>query len=140
MSNNLKELENDDLIIRKEYSRIPPKVEYFLSERGKSLMKVLDQLCIWGEKERKTTCFIFETGYFLFVQFTVDDVQFFLRLGADVGVVGDHEDRVSLTVQLFKESEHILARFAVQSTLSALSAKSKSGSPTKARAIETLCC
>ena len=53
LSNNLKELENDDLIIRKEYSRIPPKVEYFLSERGKSLMKVLDQLCIWGEKNRK---------------------------------------------------------------------------------------
>ena len=50
LSNNLKELENDDLIIRKEYSQIPPKVEYFLSERGKSLMKVLDQLCIWGEK------------------------------------------------------------------------------------------
>ena len=53
LSNNLKELENDDLIIRKEYSQIPPKVEYFLSERGKSLMQVLDQLCIWGEKNRK---------------------------------------------------------------------------------------
>ena len=53
LSNNLKELENDDLIIRKEYSQIPPKVEYFLSERGKSLMKVLDQLCIWGEKNIK---------------------------------------------------------------------------------------
>ena len=53
LSNNLKELENDDLIIRKEYSQIPPKVEYFSSERGKSLMKVLDQLCIWGEKNRK---------------------------------------------------------------------------------------
>ena len=53
LSNNLKELENDDLIIRKEYSQIPQKVEYFLSERGKSLMKVLDQLCIWGEKNRK---------------------------------------------------------------------------------------
>lgn len=53
LSNNLKELENDDLIIRKEYSQIPPKVEYFLSERGKSLMKVLDQLCIWGEKNRE---------------------------------------------------------------------------------------
>lgn len=53
LSNNLKELENDDLIIRKEYSQIPPKVEYFLSERGKSLMKVLDQLRIWGEKNRE---------------------------------------------------------------------------------------
>ena len=48
--NNLKELEKDRLIIRKEYPQIPPKVEYSLSDRGKSLMEVLDQLCIWGEK------------------------------------------------------------------------------------------
>lgn len=50
LSNNLKELEKDRLIIRKEYLQIPPKVEYSLSDRGKSLMEVLDQLCIWGEK------------------------------------------------------------------------------------------
>ena len=50
LSNNLKELEKDRLIIRKEYPQIPPKVEYSLSARGKSLMEVLDQLCIWGEK------------------------------------------------------------------------------------------
>ena len=49
---NLKELENDQLIIRKEYPQIPPKVEYSLSERGKSLMEVLDQLCVWGENNR----------------------------------------------------------------------------------------
>lgn len=50
LSNNLKELEKDRLIIRKEYPQIPPKVEYSLSDRGKSLMEVLDQLCIWGKK------------------------------------------------------------------------------------------
>ena len=49
---NLKELEKDQLIIRREYPQIPPKVEYSLSERGKSLMEVLDQLCIWGENNR----------------------------------------------------------------------------------------
>ena len=48
LSTNLKELE----IIRTEYPQIPPKVEYSLSERGKSLMTVLDQLCIWGEENR----------------------------------------------------------------------------------------
>ncbi len=52
LSNNLKELEADKLIIRKEYPQIPPKVEYSLSERGKSLMSVLDQLCVWGENNR----------------------------------------------------------------------------------------
>lgn len=52
LSSNLKELEKNRLIIRKEYPQIPPKVEYSLSERGKSLMGVLDQLCVWGEKNR----------------------------------------------------------------------------------------
>ena len=52
LSTNLKELEADQLIVRTEYPQIPPKVEYSLSERGKSLMAVLDQLCIWGEKNR----------------------------------------------------------------------------------------
>ena len=52
LSSNLKELEADQLIVRKEYPQIPPKVEYLLSERGKSLMKVLDQLCSWGEENK----------------------------------------------------------------------------------------
>lgn len=38
LSNNLKELEKDRLIIRKEYPQIPPKVEYSLSDRGKLLV------------------------------------------------------------------------------------------------------
>lgn len=52
LATNLKELENDQLIMRKEYPQIPPKVEYSLSERGKSLMELLDQLCVWGENNR----------------------------------------------------------------------------------------
>ena len=52
LSRNLKELEADQLIIRTEYPQIPPEVEYSLSERGKSLMVVLDELCVWGEQHR----------------------------------------------------------------------------------------
>lgn len=52
LSTALKELEADGLVHREEYPQIPPKVEYSLSERGKSLMTVLDQLCIWGEENR----------------------------------------------------------------------------------------
>ncbi len=52
LSSNLKELEANQLIVRKEYPQIPPKVEYSLSERGRSLMKILDQLCIWGEENK----------------------------------------------------------------------------------------
>ena len=53
LSSTLKELEADQLVHREEYPQIPPKVEYSLSERGKSLMKILDQLCVWGEENRE---------------------------------------------------------------------------------------
>lgn len=52
LSANLKELEADGLIHREEFPQIPPKVEYSLSDRGRSLMVVLDQLCVWGEEHR----------------------------------------------------------------------------------------
>ena len=53
LSQNLKELEADDLIARKVYPQIPPKVEYSLTERGQSLVRVLDQLCDWGNENRR---------------------------------------------------------------------------------------
>lgn len=52
LSSNLKELEADQLVHRKEYPQIPPKVEYSLTERGKSLIPILDGMCEWGEKNR----------------------------------------------------------------------------------------
>ena len=42
LSAQLKELEHDGIILRKEYQQVPPKVEYSLSEKGKSLMPVLE--------------------------------------------------------------------------------------------------
>ena len=55
LSTNLKALEADGLILRREYPQIPPRVEYSLSDRGRSLMTVLDQLCTWGEQHRQDT-------------------------------------------------------------------------------------
>jgi len=52
LSMMLKELEADGLIIRKEYPQIPPKVEYSLSERGLSLIPMLNLMCEWGEQNR----------------------------------------------------------------------------------------
>ncbi|VEG13246.1 winged helix-turn-helix transcriptional regulator [Moraxella cuniculi] len=52
LSQSLKELENDGLIIRTEYPQIPPKVEYSLSDKGLSLIPILDALCEWGENNR----------------------------------------------------------------------------------------
>lgn len=52
LSQNLKELEADGLVVRTVYPQIPPKVEYSLSQKGESLMQVLDTLCVWGEEHR----------------------------------------------------------------------------------------
>ena len=52
LSAALKELERDGLILREVYPQIPPKVEYSLSDKGRSLMPVLDGLCLWGEENR----------------------------------------------------------------------------------------
>lgn len=53
LSNTLKELEKDGIIIRNEFPQIPPKVEYKLSDRGKSLIPILDTMCSWGSENRK---------------------------------------------------------------------------------------
>lgn len=52
LSASLKELEADQLVHREEYPQIPPKVEYSLTERGKSLIPILDGMCEWGEHNR----------------------------------------------------------------------------------------
>lgn len=48
----LRELEADGLIIRTEYPQIPPKVEYQLSEHGKSLLPIMDSIYEWGRKNK----------------------------------------------------------------------------------------
>lgn len=53
LSNTLKKMEEDGLIIRTEYPQIPPKVEYRLSERGTSLLLIIDMLLQWGEESVK---------------------------------------------------------------------------------------
>lgn len=52
LSRALKELEADGPISRAAYPQIPPKVEYRLTERGASLMEVLDAMCAWGSQNR----------------------------------------------------------------------------------------
>lgn len=48
LSSALKELESDGLVRRREYPQIPPKVEYSLTERGRTLIPVLDLMCDWA--------------------------------------------------------------------------------------------
>ena len=47
---NLREMEEDNLLIRKIYPEIPPKVEYSLTETGYSLKPILESMDKWGGK------------------------------------------------------------------------------------------
>lgn len=48
LSQQLKELAADKLIKRKDYKTIPPKVEYTITEEGKTIVPILDLMCAWG--------------------------------------------------------------------------------------------
>nr|WP_320038265.1 helix-turn-helix domain-containing protein [uncultured Bacteroides sp.] len=48
LTEQLKELENNGLILREHYKEIPPRVEYSLTDLGKSLSPVFRELEIWG--------------------------------------------------------------------------------------------
>lgn len=50
LSNQLKQLEEEGLINRKEYVQIPPKVEYSLTDMGKKFEIVLESIKIFGEE------------------------------------------------------------------------------------------
>lgn len=52
LSTQLKEMEADGLIIRKEYPQIPPRVEYSLSEKGRSLYPLMEAMCAWGTEHK----------------------------------------------------------------------------------------
>jgi len=56
LSAQLKEMEADGIVSRKEYQQIPPKVEYSLSDKGQSLMPILEEMCKWGSMYRPPTC------------------------------------------------------------------------------------
>ena len=50
LSKQLKELESEGIIERKEYYQIPPKVEYTLTEKGATLLPILGLMYSWGKE------------------------------------------------------------------------------------------
>jgi DNA-binding HxlR family transcriptional regulator len=60
LTQQLRELEAEGLIHRRVYAEVPPKVEYSLTEYGKTLNPILEMMCQWGAEhmsqveERKT--------------------------------------------------------------------------------------
>ena len=53
LTQQLRELEKDEIIIRKVYSQVPPKVEYSLTLLGRSILPVIEMLVEWGKEYRK---------------------------------------------------------------------------------------
>ena len=49
LTQQLRELEMDNLVNRKIYAQVPPKVEYSLTNLGESLMPILSMMCKWGD-------------------------------------------------------------------------------------------
>lgn len=50
LTQQLRELENDGIVNRIVYNQVPPKVEYELSDYGRSLEPILNALCNWGDQ------------------------------------------------------------------------------------------
>lgn len=49
LTNQLRELEKDGLISRTCYAQVPPRVDYAITEKGRSLFPILELMCEWGE-------------------------------------------------------------------------------------------
>ena len=65
LTQQLRELEKDNLVVRTVYPVVPPKVEYSLSELGRSIKPILDTMCEWGTGYMKSSgidvnCFMAE--------------------------------------------------------------------------------
>ncbi len=55
LTEQLKELEANGFILRRQYKEIPPRVEYSLTDLGKSLNPMFDEMAAWGRKHQKAT-------------------------------------------------------------------------------------
>jgi DNA-binding HxlR family transcriptional regulator len=53
LAQSLKELESDEIIIRKQYNEVPPRVEYTLTDKGDSIIPILGKFAKWGSVNMK---------------------------------------------------------------------------------------
>ena len=51
LTNQLRELEQDGVVSRTVFAEVPPRVEYALTDSGRSLRPILDALCSWGKRK-----------------------------------------------------------------------------------------
>lgn len=53
LTQQLRELEADGLVHREVYPQVPPKVEYSLTEKGKTIIPILNLMCSWAREYLK---------------------------------------------------------------------------------------
>ena len=54
LTDSLRTMEKDGIVIRTVYAEVPPRVEYSLSELGESMRPILDSMEAWGESYQTT--------------------------------------------------------------------------------------
>lgn len=62
LTKQLRELEQDGIILREVYPEIPSKVEYSLTEFGETVLPVLDALCQWGIEYLRRECVMIDNN------------------------------------------------------------------------------
>ena len=63
LTSQLRDLERDGLVHREVFAEVPPRVEYSLTNTGRSLEPVIDSMRIWGEAYQKAVRSIGEASY-----------------------------------------------------------------------------
>ena len=53
LTSQLRQMEESELLTRKVYAEVPPRVEYILTELGYSLKPIMDAMWAWGENYKK---------------------------------------------------------------------------------------
>jgi len=51
LTKQLRELEADEVISRKVYAEVPPRVDYALTDKGRSVLPVIEEMKAWGQTQ-----------------------------------------------------------------------------------------